>query len=90
MRYPGDGSHAEFMTANEIHIPTGRPVYLALSSDDVIHSFWVPQLAGKMDMVPSRTNVTWLEADKVGDFRGQCSEFCGLYIAVDTGNQHLA
>lgn len=66
------------VTANEIHIPVGRPVRLVLESDDVIHSFWVPQLQAKTDLVPGRTNTMWMEADEPGRFRGQCAEFCGL------------
>jgi cytochrome c oxidase subunit II len=65
-------------TANELHIPTGRPVNLNLTSDDVIHSFWPPKLAGKLDVVPGRTNVMSLEADEPGTYFGQCGEFCGL------------
>lgn len=64
-------------TANELHIPAGRPVELHLESRDVIHTFWVPNLAGKRDMVPGHTNVLHIEADKPGLFRGQCNEFCG-------------
>ena len=71
----------EFTTANQLVIPVGVPVRVNLTSLDVIHSFWVPKLGGKMDMVPSRTNVTWLEADTAGHYRGQCSEFCGLQHA---------
>jgi cytochrome c oxidase subunit 2 len=67
-----------FSTANEMHIPAGRAVYLTMTSADVIHSFWVPQLNGKRDAVPGRiTNLT-LEADEPGVFLGQCTEFCGL------------
>lgn len=64
-------------TANEIRIPVGRPVFLALDSADVIHSFWVPQLAGKLDMVPGRLQHLQLTADRPGTYRGQCAEFCG-------------
>ena len=64
-------------TANEIHIPVGRPVVFRLSSTDVIHSFWVPNLHGKTDMIPGRTVTTWLQADQPGTYRGQCAEFCG-------------
>ncbi len=67
--------------ANEIHIPTGRPVYLALTSSDVIHSLWVPALGGKMDMVPGRVNGLTLRADKPGVYRGQCAEYCGTQHA---------
>ena len=78
VRYlPGEVSR-QFVTANEIHIPVGQPVRLKLIGGDVIHSFWVPQLAGKMDAIPGQTNETWLEADKSGTYRGQCTEYCGL------------
>ena len=70
-----------FTTANELHIPVGRPVVLNLRSPDVIHSFWVPNLHGKMDLVPGRLNTTWLQADKPGVYRGQCAEFCGAQHA---------
>ena len=68
-------------TANEIHVPVGEPVRFQLSSGDVIHSFWVPALAGKMDAIPGQTNVTWLQADRAGRYRGQCSEYCGAQHA---------
>ncbi len=70
-----------FTTANEIHLPAGVPVRVLLSSGDVIHSFWVPKLAGKMDVIPGLTNVTWLQADAPGEYRGQCGEFCGAQHA---------
>lgn len=66
-----------FATANEIHIPAGQPVRLKLVGGDVIHSFWVPQLSGKTDMIPGQTNEAWIEADAPGTYRGQCSEYCG-------------
>lgn len=72
----GDPSHA-FTTANEIHIPSGPAVQVKLISADVIHSFWVPSLGGKMDIIPGQTNTTWLQADKPGIYRGQCGEYCG-------------
>lgn len=68
-------------TANEIHIPSGEPVRLLLRSDDVIHSFWVPTLHGKLDLVPGITNSLTLKADKPGIYRGQCAEFCGMQHA---------
>ncbi len=71
-----------FETANEIHIPVGRRVIVRLVADDVIHSFWVPGLAGKMDLVPGRTNVTFIEASRPGVWRGQCAEFCGVQHAL--------
>lgn len=64
-------------TANEIRIPAGRPVAFELQSGDVIHSFWVPRLAGKLDMIPGRRNVLRLQADAPGVYRGQCAEYCG-------------
>jgi cytochrome c oxidase subunit II len=66
-----------FVTANEIHIPTGRPVLLKLQSGDVIHSFWVPNLSGKKDLLPGHENELWIQADREGVYRGQCAEFCG-------------
>ena len=74
VRYPGTGA----VTANEIHIPAGRRVRVTLRSDDVIHSFWVPALAGKIDMIPGRTNHLVIQADRPGTYRGQCAEFCGV------------
>ena len=68
-------------TANEIHIPVGRPVVFNLLSTDVIHSLWIPNLHGKIDLVPGRLNELWLRADKAGVYRGQCSEYCGLQHA---------
>ena len=63
--------------ANELHIPAGRPVVLELQSADVIHSFWVPRLSGKLDMVPGRRNLMRIQADRPGVFGGQCAEYCG-------------
>lgn len=65
-------------TANEIHVPVGKTVVLELTSRDVIHSFWVPSLAGKKDLLPGYTRSLWFRADTVGVYRGQCAEFCGL------------
>lgn len=65
------------VTANELVIPAGRPVHIDLRTLDVVHSFWVPKLAGKVDMIPNRANHLWLEADQPGYFYGQCAEFCG-------------
>jgi cytochrome c oxidase subunit II len=70
----GQELHAD---ANELHIPVGRPVVVDMVSEDVIHSFWVPRLGGKMDMIPGRTNRLKLQADKAGVYGGQCAEFCG-------------
>ena len=69
------------ITANELHIPIGRPIMFTLKSGDVIHSFWVPNLHGKMDLVPGRQNFTWLQADRPGVYRGQCAEYCGVQHA---------
>jgi len=77
LRYTSEDMSRTFITANEIHIPVGQPVRFELASVDVIHSFWVPQLGGKMDVIPGQTNVTWLQADKPGVYRGQCAVFCG-------------
>lgn len=65
------------LDANELHIPVGEPVALELESNDVIHSFWVPRLSGKLDMVPGRRNMMRIQADKPGVYGGQCAEYCG-------------
>lgn len=76
------GAPAEtFVTANEVHIPVGEPVTFTLASDDVIHSFWIPQLAGKTDVIPGQVNRAWLQADRAGVYRGQCAEYCGAQHA---------
>ncbi|WP_119421689.1 cytochrome c oxidase subunit II [Desertibaculum subflavum] len=72
-----DADGRRFESANEIRIPTGRPVELALTTADVIHSFWVPKLAGKLDMIPGRTNYQTVVAEVPGVSRGQCAEYCG-------------
>ena len=77
LKYTSEEPSHTFVTANEIHIPVGQPVRFELASTDVIHSFWIPQLGGKMDVIPGQTNVTWLQADKPGVYRGQCAVFCG-------------
>jgi len=77
VRYHDPASGREVVSANEIRIPTGRPVYVGLTSTDVIHSLWVPALNGKMDTVPGRVNGLTLQADKPGIYRGQCAEYCG-------------
>jgi cytochrome c oxidase subunit 2 len=73
VHYPKD----QVITANEIHIPINRPVDVSITSIDVIHSFWVPQLAGKQDLEPGRTNHVTIEATEVGTYLGQCAEYCG-------------
>lgn len=69
-------------TANELHIPVGTHVQVTLDSVDVIHSFWVPQLSGKTDVIPGQTNHMWLTADRPGRYVGQCAEFCGTEHAL--------
>jgi cytochrome c oxidase subunit 2 len=69
-------------TANEIHVPVGRTVILKMTSHDVIHSFWVPNLAGKKDLIPGYSTTTWIRADRPGIYRGQCAEFCGYQHAL--------
>ena len=78
VHYPDHG----IVTANEIHVPVDQPVRLRLTSGDVIHSFWVPQLHGKHDMIPGRIDELWLRAEHPGVFRGQCAEFCGIQHAL--------
>jgi len=91
-RYPKLG----IITANELHVPLNdpknpTPSFLAMSSVDVIHSFWVPRLAGKMDLVPNRVNTMWFDPEQTGLFLGQCAQYCGtqhakmlLRVYVDT------
>ena len=71
-RHPGGR-----MTTGELHIPAGRPVDLTITATDVIHSFWVPRLAGKMDAIPGHTNVLRIVATQPGTYRGECAEYCG-------------
>jgi cytochrome c oxidase subunit II len=73
--------HDTFTTANEIHVPVGRPVIVELKGGDVIHSLWIPSLAGKRDLIPGRTATLTFQADKPGIYRGQCAEFCGFQHA---------
>ena len=76
-----DGQELGIRTANELHVPVGRPVYLTLESADVIHSFWVPHLAGKTDVISGHTNRMWFQAQNDGLFLGQCAEYCGTQHA---------
>jgi cytochrome c oxidase subunit II len=76
-----DAPSRAFRTANEIHIPAGEPVEVSLQAADVIHSFWIPKLAGKTDLIPGQINKTWIEADKPGVFLGRCGEYCGMQHA---------
>jgi cytochrome c oxidase subunit 2 len=77
-RYPG----LDVVTANELHLPAGRPVALRLEGPDVIHSFWVPRLGGKRDVVPGRVNLITLTPETPGEYLGQCAEFCGAAHAL--------
>jgi cytochrome c oxidase subunit 2 len=77
VRYRGESDSGTVFSANEIHVPVGTPVRIELSTGDVIHSLWVPNLGGKTDLIPGQTNVTWIQADSVGVYRGQCAEYCG-------------
>jgi cytochrome c oxidase subunit 2 len=77
VRYPAAAGFDEVLTANELRLPVGVPVVFAVRGADVIHSFWIPNLAGKVDMIPGRTNVLRLSAGEAGSFRAQCAEFCG-------------
>lgn len=82
IEYLDERGETAFTTANELHVPVGRPVTLHLTSADVIHSFWVPELHGKTDLVPGVVNTSWFVVDKAGIFRGQCAEFCGVQHAL--------
>ena len=97
VRYMSQETARIFATANELHIPVGAPVRIELTSHDVIHSFWIPQLGGKMDVIPGQTNVMWLQADHPGVYRGQCGEFCGeqhahmsMYVVADSPQDFLS
>lgn len=81
VEYESDSPQDVFATANEIHVPVNEPVELLLDSDDVIHSFWIPKLAGKTDVIPGQTNRAWLQANAPGLYRGQCGEYCGAQHA---------
>jgi cytochrome c oxidase subunit II len=81
VRYDDVDASNVFTTANEIHIPVGVPVLFTLHGADVIHSLWVPNLAGKKDLIPGKVATMWLQADKPGVYRGQCAEYCGLQHA---------
>ena len=81
VRYMNDDPTRILVTANEIHVPVGRRILIRGMSQDVIHSFWIPNLQGKRDLIPSRITTEWFEADTPGRYRGQCAEFCGLQHA---------
>lgn len=78
-RYPNPNDpNQQIVFANELHMPVGEPVNINLRSVDVIHSFWIPKMGGKVDMVPNNDNGMWLQANSQGEFYGQCAEFCGV------------
>lgn len=81
LNYEDNEPGKHFVTANELHVPVGRPVLLKLQTADVIHSLWIPSLQGKKDLVPGRENTLWLKVDRPGTYAGQCAEFCGLQHA---------
>jgi cytochrome c oxidase subunit 2 len=81
-RYVNGPPADTFETANEVHVPVGRPVVVKLNSDDVIHSLWLPNLDGKRDLIPGHTSLIQFRADKPGIYRGQCAEFCGYQHAL--------
>ncbi|KQT09752.1 cytochrome C oxidase subunit II [Ramlibacter sp. Leaf400] len=97
VRYLGPDGATLLETANELRIPVGEPVDLELVSNDVVHSFWVPSLAGKLDMLPGSTNRLRLRAAEPGVFRGQCAEYCGqqhakmaLHVVAQPPAEHAA
>jgi len=77
VRYPNPDASMIVTTANEIHLPTGTPVVVLTSSQDVIHSLWAPSIQGKRDLIPGYQNTIWMQVDQEGTYRGQCAEFCG-------------
>src|SRR4029434_2549104 len=91
IRYPKLG----IVTANELHVPVSdanRPTltFITIQSVDVAHSFWIPQLAGKMDAIPNKTNRIWIEPLRVGTYVGQCAEYCGLQSALTAAHVAVA
>jgi cytochrome c oxidase subunit 2 len=81
-RYAADDGRPAFVTANELHVPVGRPIVVSLGAGDVIHSFWVPSLHGKKDLLPGITSTIELRADRPGVYDGPCAEFCGAEHAL--------
>ena len=77
-----DDPTSQVVTANEMHIPVDTVVNVILESKDVLHSFWIPKIAGKVDVVPNERNTMWIEASEPGEYLGQCAEFCGLAHAL--------
>ena len=89
-KYPHPDGESTVVTANELHIPVGEVVNINLDSKDVLHSFWIPKIAGKVDLVPGNKNFMWIQADEAGEYLGQCAEFCGeahalMRFRVDSG-----
>jgi cytochrome c oxidase subunit 2 len=78
VEYLDPDGRVDIVDANELFIPAGTRVRLELSSADVIHSFWIPALAGKTDLIPGQQNTMWIQADSAGEYRGQCAEYCGV------------
>jgi len=94
-RYDDVDVSRTFTTANELHVPVGRPVIVSLAGADVIHSFWVPSLNGKKDLIPGRDTKVSFRADRPGVYRGQCAEYCGyqhahmvLYVIADAPDDY--
>lgn len=94
-RYANDDGQPGFVVANELHVPVGRPVIVSLKAADVIHTFWVPNLHGKKDMLPGIDSTIEFRADRPGVYRGQCAEFCGaehalmaLFVTADDPAQY--
>lgn len=82
VKYLDDEPARTFVTANELHVPVGRPVVAKLQSPDVIHSFWVPNVHGKKDLIPGQESLIQFRVDRAGTYRGQCAEFCGFEHAL--------
>jgi cytochrome c oxidase subunit 2 len=81
IQYPNPQADQTVTTANEIHVPVGKPVVILTNSDDVIHSFWAPSVHGKRDLLPGYSSAFWIQIDKPGTYPGRCAEFCGLQHA---------
>lgn len=79
--YPNSQADQTVTTANEIHLPVGKPVVILTNSADVIHSFWAPNVNGKRDLLPGYSSAFWMQVDQPGTYHGQCAEFCGLQHA---------
>jgi len=81
IQYPNSQADQTVTTANEIHVPVGKPVVILTNSEDVIHSFWAPSVHGKRDLLPGYSSAFWIQIDKPGTYPGRCAEFCGLQHA---------